>query len=588
MPTLKSRSVAFACTAGLMALTAVFACSSSNEGATSRCDGAACVDDAAAPTTADGPADAPRDNSTMLDAAPDAADETFDAGTCPLRSPDASAGDSGALRWASSFGITKYTTASRVAIDPANDDIVVVGSFDGTADFGGGTATAQGQNDIFVARFDKSGATNKWAKTFSSGQFPSADAVGIGPAGHVVVGGTMSSSLPGASLDFGCGALTGDASDDVFVVDFDAGGNCVWSKRFSVNSSRGRLGSLAVDTKGNVFLSGPANQADFGGGPLAGYYLAKLTPTGAHVWSKGFAGVASAISESTVAVDSEGNSLFAGSFQGTADFGGGVVTSVESRTAFVAKYSPSGKYQWTKRFAAVPTVPASKVDSAITGIAVDGCGGAFVTGNFGRTTTTFGDHVNVAASIDLGSGTLAAPDTASYYGFLAKLDAAGSGVWSKVIVASNTSGTGAGAMTSGSVAVDGAGRPTITAFVSGDCAGHPSSSCVAAAGDQESVDFGAGPLTIAGDQSFAIASFDAAGAYRWAYVGAAPSTFRYAYARGVAASKSSSSVVLVGRFGRAPDVPTPINSLPGTTLDIAGTTLTASGAADMFLASFTP
>jgi len=29
-------------------------------------------------------------------------------------------------------------------------------------------------------------------------------------------------------------------------------------------------------------------------------------------------------------------------------------------------------------------------------------------------------------------------------------------------------------------------------------------------------------------------------------------------------------------------------SLPGTTLDIAGTTLTASSAADMFLATFTP
>src|SRR5205085_10328541 len=97
-----------------------------------------------------------------------------------------------------------------------------------------------------------------------------------------------------------------------------------------------------------------------------------------------------------------------------------------------------------------------------------------------------------------------------------------------------------------------------------------------------------GPLTVDGEQSFAIASFEAAGTYRWAYAGAAPSTLRRAYPAGVAASKRSSSVVLVGNFGRAPNVPAPINSLPGTTLDLAGTTLTASGAGDMFLASFTP
>src|SRR5205085_4516345 len=110
----------------------------------------------------------------------------------------------------------------------------------------------------------------------------------------------------------------------------------------------------------------------------------------------------------------------AGSFQGTTDFGGGVVTSVGSRTAFVAKYSSSGKYQWAKRFPAVPMVTASNVDSAITGIAIDGCGGAFLTGNFGRTNGTFGVE-GAPATLDLGSGTLAAPDTASFYGFIAKL-----------------------------------------------------------------------------------------------------------------------------------------------------------------------
>lgn len=577
MSTQRSRFVPFASAPGFITLIAILsACSSSDHGS-STCGGAACADPARASTAPAGSADTPPSNGTM----PNAVDET--AGPCSLPSAAASAGVSGALQWASSFGITKSTRPSKVAIDPANADIVVVGGFGGTANFGGGTATAHGIGDIFVARFDRSGAT-KWAKTFGTGQFPSADGVGIGPAGHVVVGGTLSTSLPGVSLDFGCGTLpAGTAGDDVFVVDFDAGGNCVWSKRFASDSSRGQLASLAVDAKGNVLLSGITNQADFGGGPLHGFYLAKLTSTGAHAWSKAFAGPTS---EPTVAVDSEGNSFLAGSFQGTTDFGGGVVTSVGSRTAFVAKYSPSGKYQWAKRFAAVPTGPASNVDSEISGIAIDGCGGTFLTGNFGSTTTTFGDRVNVAATIDLGSGTLAAPDTASFYGFLAKLDAAGSGVWSKVFVGSNPNG--AGSMALRSVAVDGAGRPTITASLTGDCAAHPSASCVAAAEDQERVDFGGGSLTIAGDASFAIASFDAAGTYRWAYAGAAPSTSRYAHAFGVAASNSNSNVVLVGSFGRAPDGPAPLNSLPGTTLDLAGTTLTASGATDMFVGSFSP
>src|SRR5207244_4370336 len=85
-----------------------------------------------------------------------------------------------------------------------------------------------------------------------------------------------------------------------------------------------------------------SDPGDFGGGvvcPPAAVFVSKYSPTGATVWSKCLGGVLGGGAGRAVAVDSSGNVLVTGKFSGTVDFGTGALTSAGASSIFVAKYS---------------------------------------------------------------------------------------------------------------------------------------------------------------------------------------------------------------------------------------------------------
>src|SRR2546430_8729467 len=72
---------------------------------------------------------------------------------------------------------------------------------------------------------------------------------------------------------------------------YSAAGDPVWSRAFGGGMNDAGNG-VAVDRGGNVVLIGTAGGgSDFGGGPIManGYSIvvAKVSPTGAHLWAKG-------------------------------------------------------------------------------------------------------------------------------------------------------------------------------------------------------------------------------------------------------------------------------------------------------------
>ena len=84
--------------------------------------------------------------------------------------------------------------------------------------------------------------------------------------------------------------------------------------------------------------------ADFGNGPLnsAGgedAFVAKLDPSGGHLWAKTFGDVQDQAGSGIVA-DAAGNVFVIGTFQSTANFGSGTLTSAGERDIFVAKFAP--------------------------------------------------------------------------------------------------------------------------------------------------------------------------------------------------------------------------------------------------------
>jgi hypothetical protein len=190
------------------------------------------------------------------------------------------------------FGHLNYTQNEVLALDSAGN-VVVAGGFYGTIDLGTGAMAAPSPGmDVFVQKFT-SGGTVLWAKSFGVGASV-AQATGIGAdnSGNLLLDGTFSQTL-----DFGCGKLTesGDTGfGDIFLAKLDPSGNCAWSQSYGdPNEQLG--GPLAVDASGNPAITGIFNGSiDFGGGILSGaaspngvMYIAKFNAAGSYQWAYG-------------------------------------------------------------------------------------------------------------------------------------------------------------------------------------------------------------------------------------------------------------------------------------------------------------
>ncbi len=195
------------------------------------------------------------------------------------------------------FGGSGHDIASRNTVAPDGSE-VIVGSFTGTADFGGTTLTTTGlaDGDAFVAKYAPDGSL-AWAKQLGSptGRGDSAKDVAIDGQGNVVVVGQFMDTV-----NFGGGNLTSAGGWDIFVAKFTAGGAHVWSKRFGAAGDD--LGdAIAVDASDNIMIGGGfIETVSFGGAPLVSTkvttwtsmmdpFVASFTPAGVHRWSKSFA-----------------------------------------------------------------------------------------------------------------------------------------------------------------------------------------------------------------------------------------------------------------------------------------------------------
>lgn len=233
-----------------------------------------------------------------------------------------------------------------VATDGTNN-VIVTGTFAGSVDFGGPPIVSEGDADVFVAKLDPAGA-HLWSERFGGAGADEAQDVAVSPAaGEVVLTGTFSSTID-FSGEQGGSTLTSAGSRDIFVAKLDAAGGHVFSQRFgdaqdqlSTEFETGARTSVALDALGNILLSGTLyGAADFGGGThtSAGrtdVYLAKLDPTGAHLYSELFGDGSTQIGLD-VATDTA-NVLIVGRVYGKMDFGQGALTAAGQGDAFVAK-----------------------------------------------------------------------------------------------------------------------------------------------------------------------------------------------------------------------------------------------------------
>lgn len=168
-------------------------------------------------------------------------------------------------------GTVSASDAFAVATEQGSADSVVVGSFTGSIDVDVGpgttTLTSHGDADAFVARYTAAGAL-VWSFALGGTGTEEAWGVAIAPSGHVLVTGYF-----GGSVDFDPGpgvvTLSSGTADEAFIAEYDRFGNFVWADHLVTSLFHVSVGTaIAVGSDGNFAWAG-----SFSGtisGPLQG------------------------------------------------------------------------------------------------------------------------------------------------------------------------------------------------------------------------------------------------------------------------------------------------------------------------------
>lgn len=338
-----------------------------------------------------------------------------DGGTADMSHPDLQVPPDLAVMpfgaWDKNFPTSDDYVDSHVATD-AMGNIIVAGTYIGNPDFGGGPLGQATQQEIYVAKFTAAGG-HVWSRRFGAlDDYERVTGVAVDGSGNIAVCGAFHKSF-----DFGGGPLPHSFILDIFLVKLSPSGAHLWSKGFGNGGNNDDANGVAFDSSGNVVLVGSiSDPVDFGGGPVpdppnTGVFLAKFAPDGKHLFSKAFSSDKVHFAWG-VAVDKVGNIAMTGSCTYGLDFGGGIVCKGSADDAFLARFSPSGVHLWSKSLGGL-------YDDEGRSVAFDSAGNVLITGRFSKTADFGGGPITAASDQDI---------------FLAKYGPDGGHLWSKGFV----------------------------------------------------------------------------------------------------------------------------------------------------------
>ena len=407
------------------------------------------------------------------------------------------------------------------AVDKSGN-VALIGSFDETTDLGGGILTSAGGTDVYLAKLTAAGAPI-FSKRFGNASSQQGNAVAFDIDGNIYLAGSFQ-----GTIDFGGGALTSAGSDDAFLVKLDPKGKQIWARRFGGPSSEAAL-YVGVDKFRNVYASGTfSGSFDLGGGLLTSaggndIFVAGFDEFGNHLYSKRAGDVGSDLVGS-MEVDQDGSVYLTGRFAYSIDFGSGSLTSAGGDDLFAVKLDDFGDPLWAEN-------AGDFSGQSGTAIAVSVLGDVFLGGDF-------------QGSIDLGQGTMVSAGASDV--FLARLDSSGFPVWAQQF------GDSADQHLT-SVAVDTSGNVTVTGQFQG------------------TIDFGDGPHTSAGGNDIFVAKLDPSGLPLWSKT-FGDSSFAQS-GRSISADPSG-GVVIAGVFAGA--------------VDFGGGSLVCKGTSNAFVTKLQP
>ncbi len=248
----------------------------------------------------------------------------------------ASFDSNGIHRW-SLAGVSSDTAWGKAIATDTDGNVYLTGSIYGTANFGGTDLVSSG-TDIFVASYTSGGA-HRWSRS-DGGPDSTGDAISVDNAGNVYVAGHYT-----GTAHFGT-TLVSAGGSDAFVQRLTDAGSPRWT-RSAGGTGEDVANGVATDSRGNIYLVGAfSGSASFGSQELmsAGRkdcFVASYLAAGTTRWAVR-AGDSADDQGNAIAVTSADEIYVTGSFNGTADFGGGPIDSGGGSDAFMARYDTDG------------------------------------------------------------------------------------------------------------------------------------------------------------------------------------------------------------------------------------------------------
>jgi hypothetical protein len=300
----------------------------------------------------------------------------------------------GRFLWAQLGGGAKVDRGYAVATDAAGNCYVTGHYQSDDADFSGTKLPNRGDYDLFVAKYSAAGKL-EWIQTAGGAGYDYGHAIAVDDKGDIVVTGAVVGDAEFAGQQF-----PNPKGSHPFCAKYHGDGSLVWV-RVATGSAGGSGHGVAIDGAGNIYMAGlSSGSGQFGAQPLvtpkgSSAVLAKLSPAGEVLWIAQNFGEPSCLFHE-IACDREGRVWASGMFKGTARFGEETFTAPGEKNsdAFLCHYDTSGKLLWTR----VGAGPA--IDYGL-GVATDGKGNCFLTGEFTDTFKLAGADLQSRGSTDV-------------------------------------------------------------------------------------------------------------------------------------------------------------------------------------------
>jgi hypothetical protein len=255
----------------------------------------------------------------------------------------------GTIVWKKLLGGTMSDTVRAVARMPDNG-VVVVGQFQGTINLGGSNLTSAGFDDIFVVRYDAAGS-HLWSKRYGTNMQNGVDDVATTAGGDIVFVGSYATTINFGGSDLvATGGIDGyvvqldQDGNHEWSRAFQSAGNETATK--VVTLSDGSVWAAGTfDTAVNLNgVAGTEISPTSTGNDLL---LVKYNSSGSYQTAKAFNGT-SITTVYDMAVGFDDGIVISGSYTGSLFFGM-IATIAVGTDGFMAKVNAAGTLQWARK-----------------------------------------------------------------------------------------------------------------------------------------------------------------------------------------------------------------------------------------------